>query len=526
MSPSTGKEEEKAMETKTIPMENDKLFRSVAETADDGVFILNGRGEIAFCNKSAVEIFGYPREDLIGKPIGVLLHEDHRDILDETLHRTEAEGFFRKFRQVRGRTKNGVLFPLELSLSTWKIRDDRFYACILRDTTERHVTEAHTRLQAQILAQVKDAVVMTDREGRVTYWNPAAERLYGYKVPEAMGQPLDELLRSRWLKAGHEKAVHDALLSERSQWYGEAVQRRKDGREIHVESTISDCLDSDGRPMGRLNVSRDITERKRLEHTLLHNEKLAAMGQMAAGIAHDLKAPLSVICGYADHLAQAGVDAEEVRRHAGTIRKQAKRCADLIDNLLGFSRKERPDEAGEEFDARDALAFPLSLLHPHILKKSIRVERRVPDSPLPIRGHKDMLEQVIFNIARNAVDAMASGGRLTVDTSSNGSGQALIRVSDTGPGIPESIRDEIFEPFFTTKPHGRGTGVGLWLSREIILRFGGRIRFDSEPGLGTTFTIELPLAGGGRKTRPAASVSSFTDETQDALVSPRIPSEG
>jgi PAS domain S-box-containing protein len=230
MSPSTGKEEEKAMETKTIPMENDKLFRSVAETADDGVFILNGRGEIAFCNKSAVEIFGYPREDLIGKPIGVLLHEDHRDILDETLHRTEAEGFFRKFRQVRGRTKNGVLFPLELSLSTWKIRDDRFYACILRDTTERHVTEAHTRLQAQILAQVKDAVVMTDREGRVTYWNPAAERLYGYKVPEAMGQPLDELLRSRWLKAGHEKAVHDALLSERSQWYGEDQRLPRFGR--------------------------------------------------------------------------------------------------------------------------------------------------------------------------------------------------------------------------------------------------------------------------------------------------------
>jgi signal transduction histidine kinase len=229
---------------------------------------------------------------------------------------------------------------------------------------------------------------------------------------------------------------------------------------------------------------------------LLQSARLASVGQLAAGLAHEINNPMMVILGFAQSLLRRTPKDDPAAMPLASIEREAMRVRDLVRNLLAFSRQgERPETL---FPAAGVVDDALSLVGAMAAARGIEVRRETPDAPLLLRGVSTQLQQVVVNLCANALDAMPGGGTLTVRldrVASEGRPWGRIEVVDTGAGIPAEIRDRIFDPFFTTKEPGRGTGLGLAIASEIVRRHHGRIDFESEAGKGTRFRVLLPDAG-------------------------------
>jgi signal transduction histidine kinase len=235
---------------------------------------------------------------------------------------------------------------------------------------------------------------------------------------------------------------------------------------------------------------RYAVERARLHDMFVQAEKLSAMGLLAAGVAHELNNPLAQIIGSCElalsQVPKGGIAAENLK----AIERASKRCRDLVKDLLQFARKDEP--AAGSFELGACLNAALDLLEPQARLRGVTVARELRAAPARLRGRQNHLEQVLVNLFNNALDAMPSGGRLTVRSGPDDGPAARIDVIDTGAGIPDEARERLFEPFFTTKAPGKGTGLGLFLSRKIVAAYGGELRVESAPGRGTTFSVILP----------------------------------
>lgn len=499
--------EDRVRERTETLRESETRFRSIADSTPDGVLVADHEGNILYVNRSVQTLFGHPEKGLTGQSVMMLLPPKSQEPLKEAIARLKAGEKFRQMTEIFGLDRAGREFPIEMSVSTWTSGEKRFYAAILRDVSERRQAEASLQFQAGVLSQVKDAVVVVDPQGRVVYWNRGAERLYGYKIMQVIGSEPSALFNGDpWVPAEFQPQLEE-VLSKGEVWHGEALHRTRGGQPVWVEMSVGVMRDEEGVSIGRLMALRDVSERKKLQTLLLHAERLAAMGQMAAGIAHELKTPLGVIFGFADVLTQKKPE-EMGRMHESveTIKRQVVRCTHLVDNLLSFSRKHVPVDGLQAVEVNGMLAAALALVDPHRMVKSVAVLRETAPHALWVRGSREMLEQVVVNLSLNAIDAMSQGGTLTLGSrrvEKDGAPFVSIHVRDTGPGLSPDLRGRLFEPFFTTKDPSRGTGLGLWLSREIVTGFGGTISCESEPGKGATFSILLPEInppeGGGAK---------------------------
>lgn len=234
----------------------------------------------------------------------------------------------------------------------------------------------------------------------------------------------------------------------------------------------------------------DISDRKRLESQLIQSEKMAAIGQLAAGIAHEIRNPLGIITNALYDLSEiVAADDPEVKEDLRIAKEEMRRVQEIINNLLEFSRESRADV--EQVDINDLLKRTLQLMTKSLQRSGVRV---VTDfGPLGIcHANQNGLRQVVLNLITNAVQAMPEGGELQLRTRLRIDGRVQLDVSDTGVGIPPEHLSDIFNPFFTTKEPGQGTGLGLSVVHSVVRRYGGEIRVESEVGRGTTFTIELP----------------------------------
>jgi PAS domain S-box-containing protein len=478
--------------------DSEEKFRSIAESAQDGILLIEDTGKIRYWNKSARDVFGYEDREVVGHSVDMLLPERYRSAVFSAGRQLFSDGgpdMRGKTMDLAGLRKGGREVPLEISFAVWSTQSRRYFACILRDVTERKIAEAHLRFQARILSEVKDAVVVVDNAGCVSYWNRGAESLYGHRLVDALGRQWEELVRTQWT-GDDEKYFQDALNGKQGHWQGELLQHTGRGQPIYTACSVGILRDGRGEPAGRLITARDVTERRKLEAVALQNQKMAAMGQMASGVAHELKAPLGVIYGYAGVLETKLSKDRPLLEKIELIKKQALRCSNLINNLLDFARQHHMTLTADfELDAAVASAF--SILQPYSLQKAVTLVREVPSEPLTLHGNSEMLEQVIINLAINGIDATPSGGKLTVSAQKipGPTGfQARIAVADTGKGIPPEIEEHLFEAFVTTKDPGKGTGLGLWLVREIVTSMGGTIECRNEPGRGATFLVTLPLA--------------------------------
>jgi two-component system NtrC family sensor kinase len=338
-----------------------------------------------------------------------------------------------------------------------------------------------------ILESLDSGIVVLDLEGRVARWNRAMEELFGRARAEVLGQALDavfpetflDTLRGSLVLGDHDEIAHVYKLHLPS----------ADGRSLMVNLSVAPFQASRDERWGTILILDDVTARVRLEEQLQHAEKMASVGLLAAGVAHEVNTPLAGISSYAQ-LLRGQLDEQDPRQQVlEKIEKQSFRAAKIINGLLNFSRS-----SGTEFDRVDVnkvLGDVLALVEHQLEGSKIRVRRELAPSVPEVRGNENRIQQVFFNLILNARDAMPSGGWLTLRTYADDD-TVVVEVKDTGHGIRREHIRRIYDPFFTTKGIGKGTGLGLSVSYGIVQEHGGAIFVESAPGQGTTFQVALP----------------------------------
>jgi len=426
-------------------------------------------------------------------------------------------------------TDRGTLH-VEITASPLRDPDGTIVAGIevVRDITQRKRAEEdrhRSQEQAQFLIDhMPVGCIMWDTEFRAALWNPAAERIFGYPAPDALGRHAYDLVVPKEARAASD-AVWQRLLAGDQVARAESENITRDGRKIVCEWYNTPIRDSTGRVTFVLSMMMDLSdrqraeeERRKLEGQLLQSQKMEAIGLLAGGIAHDFNNILSAILGYAS-IVQMKMGADDpLRPHVDQVLAASQRAASLTQGLLAFSRKQ--------------IINPQALLVNESLRKIEKLLRRIigediefktvyAEPDMTVMADAGQLEQVIINLATNARDAMPRGGTITLETCraeidadfirKHGYGKAgayaLIMVSDTGTGMDEKTRMRIFEPFFTTKELGKGTGLGLSTAYGVVKQNNGYISCSSEPGSGTAFRVLLPLV----KTLPRRTEAAASD---------------
>ncbi len=363
-----------------------------------------------------------------------------------------------------------------------------------------HKTE---KLLVALLESASQAIISTDRLGRIVLANPRAGEMFGYTVRELIGARI-EILLPESKRAVHGRQRDDYFQRPRARPMGTGLVlagRRKDGAEFPVEVSLS-SVETDEGIFGIAFVS-DITVRKALEEQLMHAQKMEAVGRLAGGVAHDFNNMLTVIAGYNRMILDELSTLDPLRGYAEEILKAADRAAALTNQLLAFSRRQIMQPRVININA--VVGHTERMLR-RLIGEDIDLAMRLGADTGNIKADPNHIEQAIVNLAVNARDAMPLGGRITIETSNAEIDETyakthmgvkpgefvMIAVSDTGHGMDSATRQNIFEPFFTTKQHGKGTGLGLATVYGTVKQSGGDIWVYSEPGQGTTFKLYFP----------------------------------
>jgi PAS domain S-box-containing protein len=604
--------------------ESEAKFRSVMESAIDAIISGDVSGNIRAWNSAATALFQYTEEEVIGKPIELIIPERFRVSHREGIRRVSSGGsshVIGKTVELAAVRKNGTEFPVELSLATWFLDDERYFTGIIRDISERKQAEQKFR---SVTESAIDAIISADHTGRIVSWNNAATRILGYTAEDAIGQQLELIIPERFHRP-HQTGMKRVTGGGESRVIGQTVElaaRTKSGEEVPIELSLSTWTVRDERYY--TGIIRDIRERKQAEESLrlseqalrkssqelksknreleetlnqlqemqnqlILQEKMVSLGKLSAGMAHELNNPASAAQRSADQLQKMflrlqaahwnirglNLSEEELDRVKALERQHGQRTR-RTPELDAIQRSDREHEvekwleargvekgwdlapslvrmdydlaelgalAGEftdrqfcviidwlghlhtinsllseislgtgriaeivkalktytymdqapvqTVDVHEGLNNTLIILH-NKLKDGITLRREFADDLPPIQAYGSELNQVWTNIIDNAIDAVAGQGTIVLRTREESS-SVIVEIEDDGPGIPDEIQSRIFDPFFTTKPPGEGTGLGLNISNNIILqKHRGHIAVSSEPGK-TIFTVLLPI---------------------------------
>ena len=337
-----------------------------------------------------------------------------------------------------------------------------------------------------ILDSLSGGVLVVDLDGTITFFNQEAEEITGFEQDKVLGRPYAEIIG---LNAGRELSVLHTLDTGHRLSNREKELQRPDGRTTPLGFSTALVRDEAGTTLGALEVFNDLTEVKRLEAEVQRVHTLAALGEMAATVAHEIRNPLGGIAGYAGMRERDLGSEDPNRRLVHKIIEGVARLNRIVSSLLTYTRPLRLNiypvnltELVEEATAFFAIDVERS-------REDIHIERRYADRELTCRIDPEQLQQVILNLLQNAMQAMPEGGTISVDVHA-GNSEGIFTISDTGIGMDNDVREKLFTPFFTTKEDG--TGLGLVTSKKIIDAHNGQIRVDSEPGRGTQFSISLP----------------------------------
>ncbi|MEW5806836.1 MAG: ATP-binding protein [Acidobacteriota bacterium] len=372
------------------------------------------------------------------------------------------------------------------SLVAWlAIRYRRNYEEEIRKKTEE--LEKVKDYLYTIINDAAEAIIGMDLNGKVTSWNKAAEQIYGYSEKEMLGKGFEKLLPEHLLKS-QELEMISREVSAKGYVKSLITERiRKDGRKICVAITRTALRDKSGNPIGSSAIVRDITKLKEMETKLIESERLAAVGELAASIAHEIKNPLAGIRSASEIIVDSFPYGDPKREMTEESIHQIDRLDRTIKDLLVFAKPKAPVK--EECNINDIVNRVFIVLKEDPAGENLKIETRLSENLSSRRADHQQIEQVLFNVGLNSMQAMNHHGTLTIRTYERDS-KACISFTDTGTGIPENIRDQIFKPFFTTK--ARGTGLGLSIVKKIVASHGGEIKIETEEGKGTTFTICLP----------------------------------
>ncbi len=432
-------------------------------------------------------------------------------VLAVVLHRVRVETYTRiQHSLIRDKERQAQLEEaLQLARAEVGAREEAENRVLrLNEDLERRVNErtlelkhANEALQSQIESSPL-AIAVLDPEGRIRVWNSAAERIFGWTAEEVLGKHYPSVPGPR---AEELRVLFQRVLEGETIRGLEVLWRRKDLSQVDVRIYTTLSRNPDGSAYGVIALMEDITQTKRLEEQLRQSQKMEAIGKLAGGIAHDFNNLLTAILGFNDLILDRSDENSPVREAALQTRKAAERAASLTSQLLSFSRRQMLQPRILDLNV---VVSEMEKLLKRLIGERIELRTVLEAAHSRTKIDPGHLEQVILNLAVNAVDAMPKGGRLTIQTSNAdvnddsifpGTGDEpraciVLAVSDTGVGMDKATQARIFEPFFTTKEQGKGTGLGLSMAYGIIKQSGGSITFSSAEGTGSTFRIYLPLA--------------------------------
>ncbi len=512
--------------TQMMLQKSEEHFRSVADTAHDAIITANSKGSIIYWNRAAENIFGYSHHEAIHKPITSLMSEGAGKAHEHGFRQAEYTGKSRITEtpvERVGVRKDGSEVPIEMSLSKWNAGSEIFFTGIIRDITDRKLAEeelnkhrekledivaertyklreSYERLEMEIeerkqaememknmaaFAELNPSPVLRfDTDGRVLMANPAAVEILGSE--SLTGQLLKSVI------PGSEGIDLAACIRD-----GEIISHtaKIGGRHFHFLFRGLPYLG-----VGQI-YSSDITEQKMAEAKTIRASQLASLGELAAGVAHEINNPINGIINFAQMLVDILKEGSRENEIADQIMHEGDRIANIVTSLLSFARHEQEERTSVYI--QDIVSDCMSLTKAQMRKEGIKTKLDIPSDLPSINAHFQKIEQVFLNIINNARYALnqkytSSHNDKTIKITCSLveiESKQYIRISilDQGVGIPDELSGNIMNPFFSTKPRGTGTGLGLSISHGIIVNHGGNIRIESTEGEFTNVIIELPV---------------------------------
>ncbi len=480
-----------------------RAMAALATHADDVLLLIDGQDRIAEANERAVATYGWPREALVGRPVRELRDPSVQARFEDDW-RSVREGGAHAFETVH-RRHDGAAFPVEVSLGRAELEGAPVVIAVVRDVSERRRAEAARReSEARFRAAFHGAGVgmaLVDARGHLLDANDALGRMLGYPREELAALTFQALLHPDD-RAGSLEAFGALVRGERDHNDMERRYLRKDGGVVHLRYSVSALRDEAGRFVHAVGIVEDVTERKELEARLALADRMASLGTLAAGVAHEINNPLSYVVGNLAFVREALAAGAATPPEALTQARQAldeanegaARVRQIVGDLRALSRsgEDRREPVDVGAAVRSAANVAAGVLRPCA---ALRLEL---DPTPPVLGDPARLGQVFLNLLVNAGQAIGEGrpeaNAITVRTAIEPDGRVRVEVSDTGPGIPPEVLPRIFAPFFTTKPAGQGTGLGLAICQQAVEGMGGVMEARSRPGEGATFTLLLPPA--------------------------------
>lgn len=515
-------------------------LETVLMTSPAAIYSVDGNRCITSWNQAAERITGYTAQQVLGRPCvlnhigiekacgGCLLEVDDPSLQHHEIQILDRQGVPRTLLKKGTRIMDRQGRTIRLVESFWDIT--------ARKATEAALAESEARFRA-LVETTSDWVWETDASGRFTYCSPLCEAIYGYGPQELQGRSLFDLL------------VHSDEIAEKRSIFNKCVENKqafhniehrsltRDGQIIHIESSGRPVMAEDGRVIGFRGIDRDVTnrkliekERQELEVQYRQSQKLEALGTLAGGIAHDLNNVLTPIMG-GTQLSLLKLDpSHPIYDNLKTIEEGVQRAADLLHQILAFSRKQvmatRPLNLTELIKAFAAMLRRL-------IREDIHLAFNLEEDLGTIEADKNQMEQVLINLVVNATDAVEKDGEVTILTANRvvtypDSAQAdhriapgsyvLMSVSDNGTGMDPATVSRIFDPFYTTKEAGKGTGLGLSTVYGIIRQHGGEILVDTAPGRGARFDIYIPRTEGRIETETQDSPQAVIGGQETVLL--------
>lgn len=378
----------------------------------------------------------------------------------------------------------GVIVSLSLMVwSAWTVYNYRELYQEQLDSTEQKYRD--------IIEHSADAIITLNHENTITSWNKGAEHILGWKADEITGASLEKIIPRSVLEQDELKHIRDAIYANGSITNYETERLHKNGESILVSLTESLIRNENGDIIGRSKILRDLTELKIREEQIQHSERLATVGHMAAGVAHEVGNPLTAISSLVQ-VCQRKTDDPFVQDQLKKVRDHIQRITKIVRDLVDFSRPSSLES--EMMELNSIIKSAVGLLKHDARCSDVEFTMLLSSNLARLQGVPDQIHQVLVNILLNAVDAMegVKNPAITIKTWKENN-FIKISITDVGTGISEDEQNRIFEPFFTTKDVGSGTGLGLSVSHGIITQMGGNIEVESKPGEGAIFTLILPV---------------------------------